>query len=147
MKLSFDRQYALFLLVALVWTTVFSMASGFPLRGLRNLGILACYGLAIVMLVRLKFATVVVTWCVFGLAAGLIYSAYNVLAYSRDKAPDKTLRVSVGDFLYGPLAWPIMIPEAVEYSLAELGVLKTPPTPAKQPAESATPCESSVPPR
>lgn len=147
MKLPFDRQYALYLLIALVWTTAFSMVNGHPLRGLRNLGILACYGLAIVMLVRIKFASAAVTWCVFGLAAGLIYSAYNVLAYSRDKAPDKTLRVSVGDFLYGPLAWPIMIPEAVEYSLAELGVLKTPPPPAKQPAESTTPSKSSVPPK
>ena len=138
MKLPFDRQYALYLLIALTWTTLFSMANSHSLRGLRNLGILACYGLAIVMLVRIKFASAAVTWCAFGLAAGLIYSAYNVLAYSQDKAPDKTLRVSVGDFLYGPLAWPIMIPEAVEYSLAELGVLKTPPSAANKARESET---------
>jgi hypothetical protein len=127
--LPIDKHHAVYLLIAVGWTCVFSLTIKRPVRGLRNLGILACYILAVVMLIRLPFVTALVTWCVFGLAAGIIYSAYQLLAYARDKSPDRKLDVSVSTFVHGPLAWPIMIPEAVEYLLAELGVLRVQPTP------------------
>jgi hypothetical protein len=127
-----DKQHAIYLLIAVGWTTLFSMTSKQPIRGLRNLGILACYVLAIVMLIRAPFVSAVATWCAFGIAAGVIYSLYQIVAYARDKSPDKNLGLSFSHFIYGPLAWPIMIPEAIEYLLAELGVLRvqpvTPPT-------------------
>lgn len=127
-----DRQHAIFLLIAVGWTVLFSMTSKQPVRGLRNLGILACYILAVVMLIRLRFVSAVVTWCAFGIAAGVIYSFYELVAYARDKSSDKKLGLSFSHFIHGPLAWPIMIPEAIEYLLADLGVLRaqpaTPPT-------------------
>ena len=127
-----DKQHAIFLLVAVGWTTLFSMTIKQPVRGLRNLGILACYILAVVMLIRLRFVSALVTWCAFGLAAGIVYSFYELVAYGRDKSPDRKLGLSFSHIILGPLAWPIMIPEAIEYLLAEFGVLRvqpaTPPT-------------------
>jgi len=124
-----DRQHAIFLLIAVGWTTLFSMTSKQPVRGLRNLGILVCYILAVVMLIRLRFVSALVTWCAFGIAAGVIYSLYELVAYARDKSPDKKLGLSFSHFIHGPLAWPIMIPEAIEYLLADLGVLRAQPAP------------------
>lgn len=128
-----DKQHAIYLLIAVGWTTLFSMTIKQPVRGLRNLGILACYILAIVMLIRLRFISALVTWCAFGIAAGVIYSFYQIVAYARDKSPDKKLGLSFSHFIHSPLAWPIMIPEAIEYLLADLGVLRVQPTapPAK----------------
>lgn len=138
-KIPIDTRYALYLLIAVGWTCLFSMTIKRPVRGFRNLGILACYILAVVMVIRLPFVTALVTWCAFGLAAGIIYSAYQLLAYARDKSPDRKLDVSVSTFIHGPMAWPIMIPEAVEYLLAELGILRvqTPPSPPKTDAPPA----------
>ena len=72
------------------------------------------------MLIRLRFVSALVTWCAFGIAAALIYSFYQLVAYTRDKSPDKKLGLSFSTLLHGPLAWPIMIPEAIEYLLAEM---------------------------
>jgi hypothetical protein len=124
-----DKNHAAYLLIAVGWTTLFSFTIKQPVRGLRNLGILACYILAIVMIVRLRFVTALVTWCVFGVAAGVIYTIYELVARVRTKEPDKKPSVSLSSFVHGPLAWPIMIPEAVEYLLAELGVLRVQPAP------------------
>jgi|GEM_PF-2110405 len=121
-----DPQYAIYLLIAVGWTTLFSMTIRQPVRGLRNLGILACYILAVIMPIRLPFGSALATWCVFGIAAGLLYNAYQGIAYLRDKSPEKTPGLSFAHFVYGLLAWPVMIPEAIEYLLADLGVLRVP---------------------
>ena len=118
-----DKSYAIYLLVAVSWTTLFSMTIKQPIRGLRNLGILACYIIAIVMLFRLHFISTLATWCAFGVAAGVIYSLYQAVSYAHDKSTDKKLGISFSTFLHGPLAWPIMIPEAIEYLLTEVGIL------------------------
>lgn len=135
-----DKQHAIYLLIAVGWTTLFSLTNKQPVRGLRNLGILACYLLAVVMLVRLRFVAALVTWCVFGVAAGVIYSFYQLVSYARDQSPDKQLGLSFSHFIHGPLAWPIMIPEAIEYLLADLGVLRAHTTtpPAKTDAPPTT---------
>lgn len=133
--LPIDTHHAILLLIATVWTTLFSMSEKRWVRGYRNLGILACYILAIVMLIRLPFATALVTWCAFGITAAILYNFYDLVVYARNKAPDKKLELSFAYFIYSPLAWPIMLPEAVEYLLAEVGVLKVPPVTSSAEAE------------
>ena len=132
-----DKHHAVYLLMAVSWTILFSLTIKQPVRGLRNLGILACYILAAVMLIRLRFASALVTWCMFGITAGVLYSFYDFVSYIRDKTPDRKLGLSSSHFIYGLLAWPIMIPEAIEYLLADLGVLPaqlpTPPTKSDAP--------------
>jgi hypothetical protein len=124
-----DQPHAIYLLIAVGWTTLFSMTSKQPVRGLRNLGILACYILAVVLFMRLRFVSALVTWCAFGIAAGILYSIHQLVAHARDPSPDKKLGLSFSHFIHGPLAWPIMIPEAIEYLLADLGVLRAQPAP------------------
>jgi hypothetical protein len=124
-----DTHFAVYLLIAVGWTTLFSMTIRQPVRGLRNLGILACYVLAVVMFIRLRFVAALITWLAFGVVSAVAYIGYQLLAHARDKNPDKKLEVSFSTFIHAPLAWPIMLPEAVEYSLAELGVLRVSSTP------------------
>ena len=118
-----DARYAIYLLIATVWATVFSLTIRQPLRGCRNLGILAPYILFIVMLFRLPFLTALRTWCLFGIAGGLMYIFYELLVRWRTKDAGEKPRVSPVALLHGPLVWPVMIPEAIENSLAELGLL------------------------
>lgn len=119
----FDQHYAICLLIATAWTTLFSMTIRQPLRGCGNLGILACYVLFMVMLFRLRFLTALATWCVFGLAGGLLYLCYELVMRWQIKDPVEKPAVSLAPLFHGPLAWPIMIPEVIEYTLAELGLL------------------------
>jgi hypothetical protein len=123
----FDARYAIWLLIATAWTTAFSMTIRQPLRGFRNLGILACYILFITMLFRLSFVTALATWCLFGIAGGLLYIGHELFVGWRTKDSAEKPAVSPATLIHGPLAWPIMIPEAIENTLAELGFLKTPP--------------------
>ena len=120
-----NTHYAIYLLAATLWTTAFSMTNKRPLRGNRNLGIIACYVIAVIMLFRVPFASAAVTWAAFGIAGGLLYTCYDLFAHARDKSPDKKPGISPATLVYGQLAWPVMIPEAIEYFLADLGILKS----------------------
>jgi len=138
--LPIDKQHAILLLIATLWTTFFSMSQKRWVRGYRNLGILASYILSIVMLIRLPFVTALTTWCAFGVVAAVIYNFYDLVVYARNKSTDKKLEQSLAYFIYSPLAWPIMIPETIEYLLAEVGVLKVPPV--TPPLEAGLPPEA-----
>ncbi len=121
--------YLIYFLIAVGWTTLFSMSNTPGIRGYRNLGILACYILLIVMLFRVPFTSALVTWCILGVGGGLVYIAYELLVRARASQSEKKPKVSFGHVIFGNLMWPVMVPEAVEYILAELGLLKAPPTP------------------
>ena len=123
----FSPHYAVALAVAFLWTALFSLTNR-PIRVFRNLGLLACYIIGIVMLFRAGLKQGLATWALFGLAGGLLYVIYDIVAYVRAK-PDEKQSVSFSHLLNGLLAWPLMAPEAVENILAEIGVLKTPPLP------------------
>ena len=120
----FNLPWAAALLSALGWTTVFSLVQP-PLRGLRNLGILASYGVGIAMAIQAPWRESLVTWAAFGLAGGVGYLAYEAWSSRGEGAGGD--RLSFAPLLHGVVAWPIMLPEAAEYALAELGVLKPPP--------------------
>ena len=132
-------RYLIYFLIAVGWTTLFSMSNTRGIRGYRNFGILACYILLIVMLVRVPFTSALLTWCVLGVSGGLVYIAYELLTRARASESEKKPKVSFGHVIYGNLMWPVMVPEAVEYILADMGILKSPPTPSQPVKKDETP--------
>lgn len=78
------------------------------------------------MLVALPWQQALATWTLAGLAGGVLYLAYEVVAYLRLPERARDARPGLGVLFHGLLLWPVMLPEAVEYLLAELGVLKAP---------------------
>ena len=97
------------------------MTNKFPIRGNRNLGLLAAYISPLVFIFISGFKSVAVTWLAFALLGALIYLAWEVFQNTRAKNPDEKSQVGFGSLLSAPFAWPIMIPEAIEYFLAEVG--------------------------
>jgi len=120
--------FAVALLLAVGWTTLFSFSNTPGIRGFRNLGILACYVLVLVFLFVAGWRAALVTWAVFGILGGVIYICWEILQRLRTAAGQQKPAVSLSPLVHGLFAWPIMVPEAVEYALAELGILKAPPT-------------------
>ncbi len=119
--------FAVALLIAVGWTTLFSLTNKRGIRGFRNLGILASYLLVLVFLFVAGWKAALVTWAVFGVAGGVIYVCWEILQQLRTAAGEPKPGVSLSPLVHGLFAWPIMVPEAVEYALAELGILRTPP--------------------
>lgn len=119
-----STKFAIALAIALLWTIVFSMTNHYPIRSLRNLGILASYVIGIAMIFNTDFRKAAVTWIMFGLIGGFLYMGYELLANLRAKNPGDRVPVSISNLVYGPLVWPIMAPEAIEYTLSDLGILK-----------------------
>jgi hypothetical protein len=130
--------FAIALLIAVGWTTMFSFTNNPGIRGFRNLGILASYLLVIVFLFLAGWRAVLVTWAMFGVAGGVIYICWEILQRLRTAAGQEKPGVGLSPLVHGLFAWPIMMPEAIEYVLAELGVLRAPPT-ASTPT-NAEPC-------
>src|SRR2546425_7315614 len=127
---------AIALLIAVGWTTLFSLTNKPGIRGYRNLGILAPYVLVPVFLFVAGWRLTLLTWAMFGIAGGVIYVMWEILQRLRTPAGEEKPPVSLSPLIHGLFAWPIMVPEAVEYALAELGVLRAPPTvPAEGSAE------------
>lgn len=133
----FSTSWALALLGATLWTAAFSLAQP-PLRGFRNLGLLACYIIGIAMAIALPWRTAAVTWAAFALAGGLLYVAYEAWSSRKEQGTDAERESRLTPLLHAVVAWPIMLPEAIEYGLADLGVLPTgPSTPAPPPRGDA----------
>lgn len=109
------------------WTSFFSLFSRPQIRGWRNLGLLAGFMLGVAMLVALPWQQALATWSVIGLTGGLFYLAYEFVAYLRMPERTRDDRPSLAVLLHGLVLWPVMLPEAFEYLLTELGVLKAAP--------------------
>ncbi len=133
--MNMSPRYSLYLGIALAWTILFSMSSTPGIRGFRNLGWLSCYVILIVMLIRLPFAVALTTWAAFGVGGGLLYSVYELISRSRTPSDTERPSVSFSHIPYGLLAWPIMIPEAIEYAAADLGLLPKPSPPETPPTQ------------
>lgn len=112
------------LLAAAAWTTLFSLASVPWVRGYRNFGWLACYAIGVAMFVRADLRTALATWAVVGIGSGVAYFAYEAMVRVRSGAD--AAKPSPRALLDGVFLWPIMLPEAIENSLSELGLLKAP---------------------
>ena len=140
----FSIPFAIALLLAVGWTTLFSMSNKRGIRGFRNFGILASYLLPPLFLVISGWQQTLVTWAVFGVAGGMIYIGWELIERFRTPSGEEKPRISLSHLIYGLLAWPIMVPEAVEYLLADLGILSAGPSPAT--LETAVPDAANAPP-
>jgi hypothetical protein len=109
---------------ASAWTIFFSFSNTPGLRGWRNLGWLSCYVIGLVMLFALSWLCALTTWAVFGITSGLLYFTYEVFGYWRERSQNAT-KPSFMTVINGLLLWPIMLPEVIEYCLADLGILKS----------------------
>lgn len=127
--------------LAQLWTIAFSMTSRYPLRGNRNIGLLACYISPLIFVFTSGFKSVALTWLVFALLGALVNTAWNIFQNVRARNPGEKSRIGFGSFISAPLAWPVMIPEAIEYFLAEIGILKTATDPARTPVAEGNPRE------
>jgi hypothetical protein len=88
------------------------------------------------MAFRLPWREAALTWAAFGVLGGAAYLGYE--ACSRWRNPTPADRPRPGTLLHGLLAWPLMLPEAVEYLLADLGVLAAPAPPPGEEADAST---------
>ena len=109
---------------AAAWTILFSFSNTPGVRGWRNLGLLACYILGIGMAVVAPWRAAVGTWVLFGVVSGALYFAYEAFGYFKHRSEDSG-KPRVATIANGLLLWPIMLPEVIEYSLADAGVLKS----------------------
>lgn len=117
-----NQRWLLYLAVPSAWALLFSFFNRQPVRGLRNFGLLGCYLVGIVMAFRLPWRQSMATWLVPAVAAGVLYFLYEVISYFRAKEKDTKPRLAT--LINGVFAWPLMLPEVIEYSLAEAGVLR-----------------------
>ena len=111
------------------WTTFFSFFNTPGIRGYRNLGILGSYILAPVMFVSLGWKSALATWVLVGGVSGIFYFTYEAFSYLKAKDKSEATRPKLVTIFNGLFWWPIMLPEAIEYLLAELGILKAAPMP------------------
>ncbi|MFO7569364.1 MAG: hypothetical protein R6W75_06160 [Smithellaceae bacterium] len=116
---------AMTMFITVLWTTIFSFAIRPGIRGFRNLGILGGYVSGFVFIFIAGWQQALFTWILFGVLGGVIYVFWEV--FQRAKAPEGEEKpsVSINHIFSGLLAWPIMIPEAIEYILAEIGILSS----------------------
>ncbi len=124
--------FAVALLIAVGWTTLFSLTNRPGIRGFRNLGILASYVLVVVFLFVAGWRLALVTWAAFGVAGGLLYVAWEILERRHAAPGQQDPGLSLAPLIHGLFLWPIMVPEAVEYALADLGILHAPPSAPSQ---------------
>ena len=121
-----DQGFSIALGIAILWTVIFSMTNKPSIRGYRNLGLLACYILLVIYLFVIGWRSALFTWFVFGVFGGILYTLWEVIQYLKTKEDEKP-GVSLSHVIFGQFAWPVLIPEAIEYILSEIGVLKSPP--------------------
>lgn len=120
--------FAVALLIAVGWTTLFSLTNKPAIRGFRNFGLLASYISIIVFPFVAGWRLALVTWAVFGVGGGLLYIAWEILDRRHAPPNKRDPRVSLAPLLHGLFLWPIIVPEAVEYALTDLGILRPPPS-------------------
>jgi len=80
--------------------------------------ILAAYVIGIVLFFKLGIWRALALWCGIGIASGFLYWGYEFWSARRSKDPD-TKTPSLVMIVHGLFAWPIMLPEVIEYSWAE----------------------------
>lgn len=81
--------------------------------------ILAAYVIGIVIFFKLGVLRALAVWCGIGILSGLLYWGYEFWSARRSKEPDTTMP-SLVTVVHGLFAWPIMLPEAIENTWAEL---------------------------
>jgi hypothetical protein len=108
------------LAAVVVFGALVSLSNTRGIRGYRNVALLLAYVLGIVSLFVVPFLTAVVVWVAAGVIVGLCYAIYEVWSQSRASGDWPKSAFEAGHLIYGPLAWPLMFMEVVEYTYAEL---------------------------
>lgn len=111
-----------------------SLSNRRRLRLLRGLAWMSGYVIGIAMLVALPWRQAGANWLVMAAAGSGLYLLYEVFGWLVPGKDGERHVPRLATAIGGLVAWPIMLPEAVEYLLAELGVLKpaSVPTSAKE---------------
>jgi hypothetical protein len=112
--------------VLTVITVLVSIQPSISLRQVRNLTILSSYAVGIALLFADRWVRPTAVWVGIGLFSGLLYFGYEVWSSSRAKQggqPGEQMRPSGSTVLLGVVAWPVALPEVIEYTLADLGVI------------------------
>lgn len=117
-----DTKWLLYLAIPTAWTILFSIVETPGLRGWRNLGWPVCYVLGLAMLWSMGWRRAGATWLAVGLVTGLLYYIYQT--WSARQEEDPAAKAQLATIFHGAVAWPIMLPEVIEYSLADAGVLE-----------------------
>lgn len=128
-----DIAWLVYLGIPAAWTIFFSMFNTPGIRGWRNLGWLTCYLVGVAMIWSIGWRRAGATWLTVGLGTGLLYFLYQAWSAAREKDADAKAQLST--IVHGALGWPIMLPEVIEYWLADVGVLKA----GKAPEQDAGP--------
>ncbi|MEO8429174.1 MAG: hypothetical protein ABI651_18955 [Verrucomicrobiota bacterium] len=81
--------------------------------------ILSAYVIGVVVFFKLGVWRALALWCGIGIVSGLLDWSYEFWSARRSEEPD-TKMPSLVKAVHGLLAWPIMLPEVIEYSWAEL---------------------------
>ena len=98
-------RFAIVLAAALLWTTLFSMTNQFPMRGLRNLGIVACYIVGFIMFFLAGFKNAFATWVLFGFIGGALYFTYDLIVRAKTKEGEKKPKISLSHFVFAVVAF------------------------------------------
>ena len=116
-----------------VLSSVCGLSNNRRVRLIRALAWLSGYCLGIAMLVALPWRSAGATWLVMAAAGSGLYLVYELHGFLVPGTDGERNLPRLATVVGGVFAWPIMVPEAVEYLLAELGVLK----PAAVPSSDA----------
>lgn len=115
-----NLMWAFVLLGVALWTTCCVVMNA-GLRGVRHMGLVLAYGIAVWMAIELPWLDAVVTWCVFAVAGGAVSFAYELWARHRYRDTGRVRRPLV--LLQGFVLWPAMLPDAIEAMFVDAGIL------------------------
>ncbi|MFC0682702.1 hypothetical protein ACFFGH_33140 [Lysobacter korlensis] len=115
------------------WSALFSLSNRPHIRGWRNLGLLAGYLAGVAMFIVLPWRESLSTWAVPGVLGGVLYFAYELVSYLHTTPREPNARPRPAALVHGLFLWPVMLPEAVECLLAELGILRAQVRPVADP--------------
>jgi hypothetical protein len=107
-------------------TIAVSIQPAIGLRQVRNLTILASYGVGVALLFADRWLRPALVWVAVGAVSGLLYFGYESWTISRarrDRPAEDHGQASLSTILLGVVAWPIALPEVLESALADSGVI------------------------
>lgn len=115
-----DVMWALVLFGLTLFTIAFVVVNR-ALRAMRPVGLGLTYATGAWMFFALPWLDAAVTWCAFALAGGALVFLYELWARRHYGAEGRRARPLV--LLEGFVLWPMLLPDAVEGMVVDLGIL------------------------
>ncbi len=107
-------------------TVAVSIQPSIGLRQVRNLTILASYLVGVALLFADRWVRPAAVWVVVGLVSGLLcfgYDSWSIAGARRQRPGEDHGSASLSTILLGVVAWPLALPEVIENTLADTGVI------------------------